>query len=102
MITTVTESLPFYVGEFKRWSIASPEEKQRLLRSYPDHVILFMPIAALRDDPENIIAPNGKRLADCNGIELSEIAEWYSAIRDAALIRAKKIERCDALTGIRI
>jgi hypothetical protein len=94
------ENLPSYVGEYRRWCAASPEEKQRLLRGYLDHTKLLMPIAALRDDAENVIALNGKRLADCNGVELSEMAEYAAAVRDAALIRAKKIERCDALTGI--
>jgi hypothetical protein len=96
------KNLPSYVGEYRRWCAASPEEKPRLLRRHLDHTKLLPSIAALRDDPENVVMPNGRRLADCAAVELSEMADYFVAVRDTAWIRNRKIKHCDALTGIRI
>lgn len=92
----------FYFAAFRRWCEASAEEKCRLLRTFPDHAKLLPPIKALRDDPENVIMQNGRRLADCDPTELSDLAEYFTAVRDAALIRDMKIKSSDVLTGIRI
>ncbi len=46
--------------------------------------------------------PNGRRLVDCDSAELAELADYFTAVRDAAWARNRKIESCDALTSVTI
>ena len=94
---------PPYVAWYQRWrDAASLEEKRQLLHRHPRHTKLLPSIEALRDLPEKMIMPNGLRLIDCDAVELAAMAEYFLAVRAAVRARVRKIERCDALTGVTI
>lgn len=99
----MVDNLPFYVAEFRRWSdAASDEERDRLVRGYADFLPLFPDVELLRNDPANVIAPNRKLLGECTGTELSAFADWYRALRDAAVARSNLTELGHKLSGLRI
>ena len=96
-------SPPSYVGEYKRWRDAAPEERRQLLQQFPAaHSKLLPTIAELRDSPEAVIMPNGVRLVDCDAAALSEMATYFNEVRIAVRARHREIMRCDDLAGVRI
>ena len=101
-MSTIDNPLPSYVAEYQRWRNTSPESRQQLLHQYPSHSKLLPTIAALRDDAENVIMPNGRRLIDCDSAELAELVDYFLAVRAAVRARHREIMRCDDLAGVRI
>ncbi len=96
----MTDSLPAYVTEYRRWREAPPDQRDRLVRAYADHRQMFPDVDALHDG--NTIAPNGKLLGDCTDAERGEFVDWWRAVRDAAVTRAKAVNTALCLAGLQI
>jgi hypothetical protein len=77
-------------SEFERWLAAVPDERARIARDVfnkysPAELLECLPDrTVLQTNPEDAIAPKGKRLADVTEAELGELADWMQDIHRAA------------------
>jgi hypothetical protein len=78
-------TVPEYVQEFRRWQTAPTAEKGRIAIEVVMQRKQSCPDYAHCTHPLEIMAPNGKRLGDCNYKDLSEFIAW-----ERALIKAKQ------------
>lgn len=101
------------VAAFHRWRNAPPQERAAIARQQAVRRDIFPGVAevmhhlsdwhvddvcdyitsAFRELPPNVIAPTGKRAADCTPEDFSAIAEWARAILVAWCAINREIER---------
>lgn len=96
------DNVPHHVGAYLAWRAAPPDQKKRLVRAHADYKCLLPDVEALRNNPADVVAPDGRRLGDCSGAELAEFLQWYAVIRDAAVARSKAMDTATVLAGLRI
>jgi hypothetical protein len=84
---------PKYVSEFRRWQNAPAAEKDRIAIEVAKRQIQTGPDWAHCTDPLNTTTPNGKRLGDCTGEDLDELAAWEHALANANRFLSRFLSR---------